>query len=68
MLMDADAIVRATEYVDDTMFYREGHRRMFRAMVSVSERGEIVDPLTLAGSCHGTASSRPAAERTTSAS
>jgi len=48
MLMDADAIMRATEYVDDTMFYREGHRRMFRAMVSVSERGEIVDPLTLA--------------------
>ena len=48
MLMDADAIVRATEYVDDTMFYREGHRRMFRAMVSISERGEIVDPLTLA--------------------
>ncbi len=48
MLMDADAIVRATEYVDDTMFYREGHRRMFRAMVSISERGEIADPLTLA--------------------
>src|SRR5687767_6345184 len=48
MLMDADAIVRATEYVDDTMFYREGHRRMFRAMVSISERGEVVDPLTLA--------------------
>jgi replicative DNA helicase len=48
MLMDADAIVRATEYVDDTMFYREGHRRMFRAMVSISERGDVVDPLTLA--------------------
>src|SRR5688500_18406997 len=48
MLMDADAIVRATQYVDDTMFYREGHRRMFRAMVSISERGEVADPLTLA--------------------
>jgi len=48
MLMDADAIMRATEYVDDTMFYREGHRRMFRAMVSISERGEVADPLTLA--------------------
>jgi replicative DNA helicase len=48
MLMDADAIMRAAEYLDDTMFYREGHRRIFRAMVAVTERGEIVDPLTLA--------------------
>src|SRR5262249_44294390 len=48
MLMDADAIVRAIEYVDDTMFYAERHRRLFRAMVAQSERGEVVDPLTLA--------------------
>ncbi|HMG96581.1 MAG TPA: DnaB-like helicase N-terminal domain-containing protein, partial [Gemmatimonadaceae bacterium] len=32
MLMDPDAILRATEFLDDTMFYREGHRRIFRAM------------------------------------
>jgi replicative DNA helicase len=48
MLMDADAIMRAAEHVDDTMFYREGHRRIFRAMIAVTERGEVVDPLTLA--------------------
>ncbi|HEU4641066.1 MAG TPA: replicative DNA helicase [Gemmatimonadaceae bacterium] len=48
MLMDQDAILRATEHVDDTMFYREGNRRLFRAMVGISERGEVVDPLTLA--------------------
>ena len=47
MLMDPDAILRATEFLDDTMFYREGHRRIFRAMVSLSERGDVVDPLTL---------------------
>ncbi len=47
MLIDQDAILRATEHVDDTMFYREGHRRIFRAMVAVSERGDVVDPLTL---------------------
>ena len=50
MLMDADAIMRAAEYVDDTMFYREGHRRIFRAMLSITERGEVVgrrpSPLT----------------------
>jgi replicative DNA helicase len=48
MLMDQDAILRASEHVDDTMFYREGNRRIFRAMVGLSERGEVVDPLTLA--------------------
>ena len=47
MLMDGDAILRAAEHVDDTMFYREGHRRIFRAMIALSERGDVVDPLTL---------------------
>ena len=47
MLMDADAIMRAAEHVDDTMFYREGHRRIFRAMLTITERGGVVDPLTL---------------------
>ncbi len=47
MLMDQDAIVRAAELVDDSMFYAERHRRIFRAMVAVSERGSVVDPLTL---------------------
>ena len=48
MLLDADAALRAAEFVDDTMFYREGHRRLFRAMFSITERGGAVDPLTLA--------------------
>ncbi|GJG88631.1 replicative DNA helicase [Gemmatimonadetes bacterium T265] len=48
MLLDQDAILRAGEHVDDTMFYQEGHRRVFRAMLSLSERGEVADPLTLA--------------------
>jgi replicative DNA helicase len=29
------------------MFYREAHRRIYRAMIALSERGEVVDPLTL---------------------
>ena len=48
MLMDQDAVLRATEYLDDTMFYAERHRRIFRSMVSIAERGAVVDPLTLA--------------------
>ncbi|HEV7705709.1 MAG TPA: replicative DNA helicase [Gemmatimonadaceae bacterium] len=47
MLMDTDAILRAGEHVDDTMFYDERHRRIFRAMVAISQRGEVVDPVTL---------------------
>jgi replicative DNA helicase len=47
MLLDADAVMRASEHVDDTMFYREGHRRIFRAALALTERGDVVDPLTL---------------------
>jgi replicative DNA helicase len=47
MLMDTDAILRASEHVDDTMFYDERHRRIFRAMISISQRSEVVDPVTL---------------------
>jgi len=47
MLMDADAVARAVEYVDDTMFYVERHRRIFRAMATLAERGDVIDPLTL---------------------
>ena len=47
MLIDGDAIVRAIEVVDDTMFYREGNRRLFRAIVRLWEKGEVVDAITL---------------------
>ena len=47
MLMDQDAVLRATENVDDTMFYSERHRRIFRAMIAIAERSGAVDPLTL---------------------
>ncbi len=47
MLIDQDAVLRAVEHVDDTMFYAERHRRLFRAMVTIAERGSVVDPLTL---------------------
>jgi replicative DNA helicase len=48
MLLDADAIVRALELVDETMFYREAHRRIFRAMLALHQQGAVLDPLTLA--------------------
>lgn len=48
MLLDADAFMRAAEHVDDTMFYLEGHRRLYRSMVAITERGAAVDTVTLA--------------------
>jgi replicative DNA helicase len=48
VLLDADALIRAGEQLDDSMFYREGHRRIFRAALSLTQRGNVVDTLTLA--------------------
>ena len=47
MLIDAEAITRATEIVDDTMFFREGHRRIFRAIIALVERLSGIDVITL---------------------
>ena len=47
MLLDADAIARASELIDETMFYREPHRRIFKAMLVLHRDGGAVDPLTL---------------------
>jgi replicative DNA helicase len=48
MLIDPDAIVRAIEVVDETMFYREAHRRLYRAMLRLWETGGAIEPVSLA--------------------
>jgi len=47
MLIDGDAVARAVEMVDDSSFYREGNRRVFRAMLRLYSRGEVIDVVTL---------------------
>jgi len=47
MLIDNDAVAKAVEILDDSMFYREGHRRLFRGMVRLFERGGMVDVIVL---------------------
>ena len=47
MLIDGDAVVRAVEHVDDSMFFREAHRRIFRCMVRLFERGDVADVITV---------------------
>jgi len=47
MLLDADATLKAVELLDDASFYRDAHRRIFRTMAKVVERGDVVDPVVL---------------------
>ena len=47
MLIDGSAVARVVEFVDDTMFYREAHRRIFRAMLRLFERGSVLDVITV---------------------
>ncbi len=48
MLIDGDAVARAVELVDDRAFYKEANRRLFRAIARLYNRGEVIDPVTLA--------------------
>lgn len=47
MLLDQDAALRAVELLDDSMFYREAHRRLFRTMLALTERRVVIDHVTL---------------------
>ena len=47
MLLDQDASLRGVELLDDSVFYREGHRRLFRAMRRLIERRVVIDHITL---------------------
>ena len=47
MLLDADAALKALELLDDAAFYRDQHRRLFRAMAVLMERGKVIDPVLL---------------------
>ena len=47
MLIDGDAVARALEVVDDSMFYREANRRIFRSMARLFQRGQVIDPITI---------------------
>ena len=47
MLIDGEAVARVVEFLDDSMFYREAHRRLFRAMIRLFERGSVLDVITV---------------------
>jgi replicative DNA helicase len=52
VLLDPDAALRVVELLDDAAFYRDSHRRIFRAMAKIVERNDLVDPLVLREELH----------------
>ncbi len=47
MLLSRDAIAAAIQHLDERSFYRETHRKIWRAMVSLFDRNEAVDLVTI---------------------
>jgi len=47
MLMDSEAIAKAIETLDDSFFYKPAHRKIFQAIVSLYERNEEADLITV---------------------
>lgn len=47
ILLENQAVLKVLEVVQEEDFYREAHRKIFRAMVNLQERGEPVDLITL---------------------
>ncbi len=47
MLIDREAVSRAIEHLSESMFYREANRRLYRAMVRLYERGDVIDVITV---------------------
>jgi len=46
MLLDADAIPRVIELLEEDFFYRDAHRKIYRAIVTLFDRNEAADLLT----------------------
>jgi len=47
MFIDREAVTRAIEHINESMFYREANRRLYRSMVRLYERGDVIDVITV---------------------
>jgi len=47
MLIDKDAALRAVETLKPDSFYRDAHKYIFEAIVSIAEKGEPIDIITV---------------------
>ena len=46
-MLDQDAALKAVQLLGDNMFYRDPHRRIYRAMETIVDRGDVLDPVIL---------------------
>ncbi len=53
ILLDTDSLDRVIEVMSVEDFYREAHRKIFRAMLSLSEKNEPIDLITLTDTLRG---------------
>ena len=47
ILLNAEAIHQAVEFIRDTDFFRDAHRRIFGKMLNLVERGQAIDFITV---------------------
>ncbi|GAB1722769.1 MAG: Replicative DNA helicase [Nitrospira sp.] len=47
ILLDNTAMAKAMEVLTDQEFYRTAHREIYQAMLELSDRGEVIDLITL---------------------
>mgnify|MGYP002682333280 CR=1 FL=1 len=47
ILLDNTAMAKVMELLTDEEFYRTAHRKIYQAMLELSDRGEVIDQITL---------------------
>ena len=47
VLLDNSAMAKAMELLVEDNFYRTSHRKIYRAMLELSDVGEVIDQITL---------------------
>ena len=47
ILIDEQAMVRVADQLDESMFHREAHRRLFRSMARLFAQNRAIDPITV---------------------
>ena len=47
LLIDQEAVLKVMQFLSEDLFYKEVHKKIFSAMVSLFEKGEPIDIMTL---------------------
>jgi replicative DNA helicase len=47
VLLESNALLKAIDIITEEDFYREGHRKIFRAMLDLFDKGEAIDLVTM---------------------